>query len=79
MTLFSLKLFSRILPVLFGLILVGCSNNTVAPTESVQHRQNLDETNYAKTYDEKSIVNAASDFLGGGSEAIAKVIEKAFK
>ncbi|MBL4612509.1 MAG: DUF1134 domain-containing protein [Emcibacter sp.] len=79
MTLFSLKLFSRILPVLFGLILVGCSNNTVAPTESVQHRQNLDETNYAQTYDEKSIVNAASDFLGGGSEAIAKVIEKAFK
>ncbi|MBL4801968.1 MAG: DUF1134 domain-containing protein [Emcibacter sp.] len=39
----------------------------------------MDETNYAKTYDEKSIVNAASDFLGGGSEAIAKVIEKAFK
>lgn len=75
-----MNLFFRILPVIFGLVLASCSsNNTVAPTESAQHRQNLDETNYAKTYDEKSIVNAASDFLGGGSEAIAKVVEKAFK
>lgn len=66
--------------IILGLTLAGCSGNgTVAPTEPAQHRQNLDETNYANTYDEKSIVNAASDFLGGGSEAIAKVIEKAFK
>ncbi|PCJ42461.1 MAG: hypothetical protein COA81_05715 [Alphaproteobacteria bacterium] len=41
--------------------------------------QNMEESNYASTYDQKSIANAASDFLGGGSEAIAKVVEKAFQ
>ncbi len=75
-----MKIFFRSFLIILGLTLAGCSNNdTVAPTESLQHRQNLDETNYANTYDEKSVANAASDFLGGGSEAIAKVIEKAFK
>ncbi|MCK5425873.1 MAG: DUF1134 domain-containing protein [Emcibacter sp.] len=75
-----MKIFFQCLIITFGLTLAGCSGNgTVAPSQSTQHRQNLDETNYANTYDEKSIVNAASDFLGGGSEAIAKVIEKAFK
>jgi len=75
-----MKVFFLNLILIFGIALAGCSsNNTVAPTESAPPRQNLDETNYANTYDEKSIVNAASDFLGGGSEAIAKVIEKAFK
>ena len=79
-----MKLLFRILTVISTFVLVhslaGCSsNNTVAPSESAQHRQNLDETNYANSYDEKSIVNAASDFLGGGSEALAKVVEKAFK
>lgn len=70
----------RSLAIIVTIALAGCSgNNTVAPSESAQHRQNLDETNYADTYDEKSVANAASDFLGGGSEAIAKVIEKAFK
>jgi len=65
--------------ILLAFTLASCSNNTVPPTESAQHRQNMDETSYADTYDQKSVVNAASDFLGGGSEAIAKVIEKAFK
>ncbi|PCI49253.1 MAG: hypothetical protein COB49_05150 [Alphaproteobacteria bacterium] len=75
-----MKPFFQSLIIIFGLSLAGCSSNsTVAPTESAQHRQNLDETNYANTYDEKSIINAASDFLGGGSEAIAKVVEKAFQ
>lgn len=74
-----MKIFFHSLIMTLGLILAGCSNGTVAPSETTQHRQNLDETNYANTYDEKNIANAASDFLGGGSEAIAKVIEKAFK
>ncbi|MCF8474118.1 MAG: DUF1134 domain-containing protein [Emcibacter sp.] len=74
-----MKIFFQTLVVPLTLILMGCSNNTVKPSETQQVRQNMDETNYATTYDEKSIVNAASDFLGGGSEAIAKVIEKAFK
>jgi len=74
-----MKLLFRSLIAMLAITLAGCSNNTVAPTESAQHRQNLDETNYANTYDEKSVMNAASDFLGGGSEALAKVIEKAFK
>ncbi len=74
-----MKTFFQGFIILIALLLAGCSNNTVPPTESLQHRQNLDETNYANTYDEKSVANAASDFLGGGSEAIAKVIEKAFK
>ncbi len=74
-----MKTFFQGFIILTALLLAGCSNNTVAPTESLQHRQNMDETNYANTYDEKSVANAASDFLGGGSEAIAKIIEKAFK
>ncbi|WP_339863927.1 DUF1134 domain-containing protein [Paremcibacter congregatus] len=75
-----LRKFTSLSAIILALIITGCSsNNTVAPSESRQHRQNMDETNYANSYDEKSIVNAASDFLGGGSEAIAKVVEKAFK
>ena len=70
--------------IIFTLALAGCSssggNNPETDTPKNQtYRQNLDETNYANTYDEKSVVNAASDFFGGGSEALAKVIEKAFK
>ena len=79
MTPFFRKL-GLILGLALPLTLAGCSsNNTVAPSDTTEYRQNMDETNYATTYDEKSIVNAASDFLGGGSEAIAKVIEKAFQ
>jgi len=73
------KIVLSVITIILTAALAACSQNTVPPTESAQHRQNLDETNYANTYDEKSIVNAASDFLGAGSEAIAKVVEKAFK
>ena len=75
-----MKIFFQSLIIPLGFILAGCSGSgTVAPSEEGLPKQNLDETNYANTYDEKSIVNAASDFLGGGSEAIAKVVEKAFQ
>lgn len=80
-----MKIIAKSLVLLLALVLAGCSStpettsNTGQPTDMSKYRQNMDETNYADTYDEKSIVNAASDFLGGGSEAIAKVVEKAFK
>ncbi|WP_210414100.1 DUF1134 domain-containing protein [Luteithermobacter gelatinilyticus] len=63
------------------LILSGCASSGQGdkPVDGSKYRQNQDGTNYANTYDEKSIMNAASDFLGGGSEALAKLIEKAFK
>lgn len=67
------------LAIILALALAGCGVNNAPPSETQKYRQNMDETNYANTYDEKSVVNAASDFLGGGSEAIAKVVEKAFK
>ncbi|MFC7049148.1 DUF1134 domain-containing protein [Emcibacter nanhaiensis] len=67
--------------VISGLFLAGCASSGQGdePVDGSKYRQDQDGTNYANTYDEKSIMNAASDFLGGGSEALAKLIEKAFK
>ena len=64
-----------------ALFLAGCASSGQGdePVDGSKYRQNQDGTNYANTYDEKSVMNAASDFLGGGSEALAKLIEKAFK
>lgn len=63
------------------LFLASCASSGQGdePIDGSKYRQDQDGTNYANTYDEKSIMNAASDFLGGGSEALAKLIEKAFK
>ncbi len=75
-----MKIFRPILTLVFIFALASCSsNNTVPPSDTMKQSQNMDESNYANTYDQKSIANAASDFLGGGSEAIAKVVEKAFQ
>ncbi len=75
-----MKIFRPILTLIFIFALASCSsNNTVPPSDTMKQPQNMDESNYANTYDQKSIANAASDFLGGGSEAIAKVVEKAFQ
>lgn len=80
------KIF-KLLIVAFSLSLSACmggggdtppSQNQPEDT-SQKYNQNLDETNYANTFDQKSVMNAASDFLGGGSEALAKLVEKAFK
>ncbi|MBT5765973.1 MAG: DUF1134 domain-containing protein [Kordiimonadaceae bacterium] len=38
----------------------------------------MDSTNQDATYDKENVINAASEFFGGGSEAVASVIEKAF-
>jgi len=74
-----MKLLLSVFAIILTISLGACSKNTVPPTETTQYSQNLDETNSTNTYDKKSIINAASDFLGAGSEAIAKVVEKAFK
>lgn len=75
-----MKFFRPLLTLVFIFALASCSsNNTVPPSETMKQPQNMEGSNYASTYDQKSISNAASDFLGSGSEAIAKVIEKAFQ
>lgn len=38
----------------------------------------MDTTNSDATYDKENVINAASEFFGDGSEAVASVIEKAF-
>ena len=38
----------------------------------------MDGTNQDATYDKENVINAASEFFGEGSEAVASVIEKAF-
>ena len=61
------------------LLLAACANNNTKPAQSVQSdRQNMDSTNQGATYDKENVVNAASEFFGEGSEAVASVIEKAF-
>lgn len=66
---------------LAGILFLGAcaSNNTDTSTPAPQPRQNLDSTNPDATYDEENVINAASEFFGEGSEAVASVIEKAFK
>lgn len=66
--------------ILIALLLAACSsgsnNNSAPPPPS--NTQNMDGTNVDATYDKESVINAASEFFGGGSEAVASVIEKAF-
>ena len=65
---------------LFALLMVSaCSGkNTEKSAPPPAERQNLDATNVDATYDKENVVNAASEFFGEGSEAVASVIEKAF-
>lgn len=62
------------------LLISACSstgNNTTTAAQNTAP-QNLDTTNADATYDKENIINAASEFFGGGSEALASVIEKIF-
>ncbi len=54
----------------------GSNNNSSPPPPS--ENPNMDVTNVDSTYDKESVINAASEFFGEGSEAVASVIEKAF-
>ncbi len=56
------------------LILVFAVALFTAPFAQAEDSRNTDDN----TYDQQSIIDVSSDFLGAGSEAVAKVIEKIF-
>lgn len=71
--------FTKLFSISFILLLTACASNNKQPAQPVQsERQNMDSTNQDATYDKENVINAASEFFGGGSEAVASVIEKAF-
>lgn len=72
------KIF-KICVLTFALMLSACASNNTEPARSTPtERQNLDASNPDATYDQENVINAASEFFGEGSEAVASVIEKAF-
>ncbi len=72
--------FLKSVLIFASLFLASCSsgsnNNSSPPPPS--ENPNMDGTNVDNTYDKESVINAASEFFGEGSEAVASVIEKAF-
>ncbi len=60
-----------------ALMVSACASKNGGPPPTAE-RQNIDSTNIDATYDKENIMNAASEFFGSGSEALASVIEKAF-
>lgn len=72
--------FLKSVLIFASLFLASCSsgsnNNSSPPPPS--ETPNMDGTNVDNTYDKESVINAASEFFGEGSEAVASVIEKAF-
>jgi len=73
------KNLTKLFSISFILLLTACASNNKQPAQPVQsERQNMDSTNQDATYDKENVINAASEFFGGGSEAVASVIEKAF-
>jgi len=76
-----MHIFLKLLVLSIAVMLCACSkNNKLAASgpPMPMERQNLDSTNVDGTYDEEHVINAASEFFGEGSEAVASVIEKAF-
>ena len=74
-----MRIFAKIALTTCALMLSACaSNNTNTSPPPPTQTQNFDRTNVNATYDEESVINAASEFFGEGSEAVASVIEKAF-
>ena len=75
-----MRVFLKLIFLSSVLFLSACSSsgNNGAPSEPTTERQNLDSTNVNATYDKENVMNAASEFFGDGSEALASVIEKAF-
>jgi hypothetical protein len=74
-----MRLFQTVL-ILCILLISGCGGKNSSSSSSRNPQpQNLDATNVDDTYDKESIINAGSGFFGSGSEALAGVIEKAFK
>lgn len=58
--------------VIAGLLLVLSFNSAQAQDQTGNSPSN------DNTYDKESIIQVSSDFLGAGSEAVAKVVEKVF-
>lgn len=74
-----MKKLSKLVSLSILLLLTACANNNTEPARQVQNeRQNMDSANQDETYDKENVINAASEFFGDGSEAVASVIEKAF-
>jgi len=75
-----MRLSIKLVLLSFALLLSACasknSNNASSPS-SIEN-PNMDTTNTETTYDQENVINAASEFFGDGSEAVASVIEKAF-
>lgn len=66
--------------ILSVFLITACSgsNNDNSTPPPPSENPNMDGTNVDNTYDKESVINAASEFFGEGSEAVASVIEKAF-
>ena len=75
-----MRTLSKLILLSTALILTACSSGggNNPPPSNVSERQNRDGTNVDATYDKENVINAASEFFGDGSEAVASVIEKAF-
>lgn len=73
-----MRIFLKLFLLSFALMLSACSKNNEASPSAPMAQQNLDSTNVDGTYDKENVINAASEFFGEGSEAVASVIEKAF-
>lgn len=74
-----MKNLTKLFSISFILLLTACASNNKQPAQPVQsERQNMDSTNQDATYDKENVINAASEFFGGGTEAVSSVIEKAF-
>lgn len=78
-----MRIFFKLFIISIALMLTACggknnNDNSLPPNTNNQSKQNIDSTNVDATYDKENVMNAASEFFGGGSEALASVIEKAF-
>lgn len=76
-----MRVISKLFLIIIALTIAACSSgggNNPPPSSNVSETQNMDGTNVDATYDKENVINAASEFFGDGSEAVASVIERAF-
>lgn len=70
--------------IVASLLLILCAQSALAAPQSGSSSGNqasgaaTTKDSDANTYDKESIIGVTSDFLGAGSEAVAKVVEKVF-
>ena len=75
-----MRVFFNLIVLVTAMFLASCSSsgNKSSNPPPPSTAQNMDGTNVNDTYDKENVINAASEFFGEGSEAVASVIEKAF-